>query len=205
MKKLGVLFLLLGAVVALVACGPAEPVVEATAADINARLADLGEDFVLEEESDLTAILGRANIASEDKGALTDANRRVFASADAAAAPQVTTGTVPLSRTQVIVTVMVYNAAGAAQTGFNETRDALKTVLAADVALVAVNTATIGDQSELWAAEVPSQKANVYLFLGRRFNVLIVVMATGTPDLTQTWVLGLGQTLINRVPAAVAK
>jgi hypothetical protein len=63
----------------------------------------------------------------------------------------------------------------------------------------------VGDQSELWAAEVPSQEANVYLFLGRRLNVLIVVMATGSSELTQTWVLGLGQTLINRVPVATAK
>jgi hypothetical protein len=199
MKKIGLLFLLIGVVLAVVSCGPVEPVVEANAAEINASATDLGEGFTLTEESDLTAVLERVNVKSEDKGALTDANRRVFISA----APLTTTENV--TGTQVVVTVMVYNAAGAAQTGFNETRDALKTVVADDIALVAVNAATVGDQSELWAAEVPSQEANVYLFLGRRLNVLIVVMATGSSELTQTWVLGLGQTLINRVPVATAK
>jgi len=205
MKKLGVLCLLLGVVAALASCGAQEPIVEVAAAAVNVQAADLGEGYVLAEESDLTAILGRTDIASEDMGALTDANRRVFTGAAVVSATGSTTGTAPLSGTQVVATVMVYNAATAAQSGFNETRDALKTVLADDIALVQITTAAIGDQSELWAAEVPSRQANVYLFLGRRINVLTVVVAVGTPELTQTWVLGVGQTLVNRVPAAVAK
>ena len=205
MKKLGVLCLLFCFVLALVACGPQEPVVEAKAAEINVDAADLGAGYTRIEENDLAAILERENVSPEDKGALTDANRRVFTSAAVVTATETVTGTPPLTRTQIVITVMVYNAGSAAQTGFNETRDAAKAVLAQNVALVAVNAATIGDQSELWTAEVPDRQATVYLFLGRRLNVTVFVMATGTPELTQAWVLGLGQTLINRVPSATAK
>jgi hypothetical protein len=193
MKKIGLLFLLIGMVLAVISCGAVEPVVAAKAVDITAEATDLGEGFNLAEESDLTAILDRLDIEPEDQGTLTDANRRVFLS------------TASLTQTQVIVTVMIYNAAGAAQTGFNETRDSLKTVLGEDLALVEVNAATVGDQSEFWTGEVPSQATNVYLFLGRRLNVLIAVMAVGPSDLTQAWVLSLGQTLINRVPVPVAE
>lgn len=205
MKKIGLLFLLVGTMLAVISCGAVEPVVEAKAVDITAQAADLGEGFELVEESDLNAILERLDIAPEDQGTLTDANRRVFLSAAPTTEPATAPDTTPLMQTQVVVTVMVYNAAGAAQTGFNETRDSLKTLLAEDVALVAVNAASLGDQSEFWAAEVTDKGANVYLFLGRRLNVLIVVMAVGTPELTQTWVLNLSQTLINRVPVPVAQ
>jgi hypothetical protein len=205
MKRLGVLFLLLGAVLFLVACGPAEPLVEAKAAEINATAADLGAGFTLAEESDLTAILGRTRIATGDKGVLVDADRRIFTSAAVVTATSSVTSTQPITRSQVIVTVQTYNASGAASSGLGEVRDALKEVLAQNAALVAVNAATVGDQSELWAAEIPNRGARVYLFLFRRLNVLGVVMAVGPTTLEQTWVLGLGQTLANRVPAAVQK
>jgi len=200
MKRFSVLLLLL-IVLPLVSCGSVEPVVEANAVDITAEATDLGEGFDLVEESDLAAILERLDIAPEDQGTMTDANRRVFIGTASETAGDET----PLTETQVIVTVMIYNAAGAAQTGFNETRDSLKTVLGEDLALVEVNAATVGDQSEFWSAKESNQEANVYLFLGRRLNVLIVVMTVGPAEITQTWVLSLGQTLINRVPVPVAE
>ena len=205
MKRLGVLFLLLSIVLLLVACGPAEPIVEVKAAEINLTAADLGAGFTLAEESDLAAILGRTRITTEDKGVLADADRRVFISTNVVTATSGVTATQPITRSQVIVTVQTYNASGAAQSGLGEVRDALKEVLAQNAALVAVNAATVGDQSELWAAEMPNRGARIYLFICRRYNVIGVVMAVGPTTLEQTWVLGLGQTLANRVPAPVAK
>jgi hypothetical protein len=204
-KRFGVSFLLLSIVLLLVACGPAEPTVVAKAVEINLTAADLGPGFTLVEESDLPAILDRTHIATADTGVLVDADRRVFVSTNVVTATAGVTATQPITRSQVIITVQTYNSSSAASGALGEVRDALKDVLAQNAALIAVNAATIGDQSEFWAAEMPNRGARFYLFLFRRTNVVGIVMAVGPATLEQTWVLGLGQTLANRVPVATTK
>lgn len=205
MKKFVVWLGLLGIVLSVAACGPAEPLVQAKAADINLTAADLGEGFALTGESDLAAILTRAKVKPEDKAPLEDANRRVFVGTAVVTATGTTTATAPLTRTQVAATLEVYNASGAAQSGLNEQRDGFKGVLAPTVTLVTINTTTLGSASELWAGDVPGRAGRVYILLMRRDNVLAVIQVTGPANVQETWVLGLAQKVLSRVPAAAAK
>jgi hypothetical protein len=205
MRKFRVLLGLLCVALFAVACGPAEPLVQAKAADINMTVADLGEGFTLTEESDLLAILARTKIKAEDKAPLEDANRRIFVGTAVVTATGTTTVTAPLTRTEVIATLMVYNASGGAQAGLTETRDGFKGVLPPTMTLVAINTTTLGSASELWVTEAPNLAARVYVLLMRRDNVLAVIQVTGPSQIRETWVVGLAQKVLGRVPAATAK
>ncbi len=205
MKRLNVLCLLSILAMLLLACGAQGPIVEAPAAEMNLTAADLGEDFTLTAQGGLSDLLGRLSVEAENQGPVVDIDRRLFVAAEPLSGTAATTATVPLTTTTVAATVLVYNAAAAADAGLKEIFDAFKGLVAITVTLQEQAITQLGDQSKFVTAGVPARAAQVHLLLFRKDNVVGMLQVTGPARVQPQWVIDLAQKMLQRIPAAVSK
>lgn len=205
MKRLNVLFLLLCLATLLLACGAQGPIVEAPAAEMNLTAADLGEGFALTAQSGLPEVLDRLHVKPEDQGTVVDVDRRLFVKVEPISGTPAPTTTVPLTTTTVIATVLVYNAAAAADAGLKEVADEFKGLVGITVTLQEQAITQLGDQTKFLTAGVSGRAAQLYLLLFRKDNVVVMVQVTGPAGVQPQWAIDLAQKMLLRIPAAVSK
>lgn len=205
MKRLNVLFLLLCLATLLLACGVQGPIVEAPAAEMNLTAADLGEGFALTAQSGLAEVLGRLHVKPEDQGTVVDADRRLFVAAEPISGSTAPTATVPLTTTTVMATVLVYNAAAAADAGLKEVADGFKGLVAITLTLQEQAITQLGDQTKFLTVGVPERGAQLYLLLFRKDNVVGMVQVTGPAHIQPQWAVDLAQKMLLRIPTPVSK
>jgi len=210
MKRILWVVVLMGTLL-LVACGPSEPPIELPAAEMNLELADLPAGFRQTEELGLTQIVERINLSADEKGAVKDASMRTFVLSPAVTATAVPTTTAGVSTTQVIATVLRFDSEGNAQNGANELvvgfGDAVRSVKAVGATPEVLTAPQVGTSPQFLRLEVSEKKAQAYLLVFYKRNVVGMVLVSGPAGQVEDLARSLGQALDKGIalPPALSK
>lgn len=180
----------------LAACGPSEPPIEKPAAEMNLGGEDLPAGFRQTEELELNEILERIHLSANDKGALKDANMRIFVLTPTITATAAPTAAAAISTTQVIAAVLRFDSEAAAQSGVGDVvvgfQDAYKSVPLAPEALA---TPSVGTAAQFLRVQVPEQKTQACLLAFAKRNVVGMVLVSGPAGQVEDLTRSLGQAL----------
>ncbi|MBN1484434.1 MAG: hypothetical protein JXA37_06900 [Chloroflexia bacterium] len=178
-------------VLLLAACGPTGPTVELPAAEMNLSLADLEEDFKLQQELSYAEVLDQLDLNPEDAGKASDAHMRIFET----------------DERQLITFIIVFDAASTAKSSLNDAQDGFQEALKQNepsLAFTRIEGPEIGEELIFVGAELREQDSRVYLLGFRKYNVTGLLVASGASEsVDEIWLSSLAQVMANGIPEPV--